>query len=916
MASGKGLFWHSLGGPVYPGQGFSSHVQPFFKTSCLRFWVWTLAFLLLFAWQGPSVSRASEPAEPVAVLPFSIHAPEPLDHLRTDLQEMLGARLRDQGFPVVSPEVVNRDPRAFSETFSTRDLIEMGTQLNVRWVIWGSLTQIGEKASLDLRITDTSQRMPPFSLFAVADHLAELSGTVNQLSRTVNERISGIPLVDAIQVRGNRRIEDAAILAVIETRTGDRIDYDRLDRDLRSIFRMGFFRDVRMETQDSPSGKVIIFSVVEKPSIGRIVFEGNKKIDDEDLRKEIGISLYSILDNSEVRQSINRVKEAYRKKGYYKADIQETIEDLPNNEVLLKYKVDEGDKIYIQKIQFVGNTAFDDKRLKKLMETSEKWFLSWLTNAGLLDMKKLEFDTLKITSFYHNNGYIRAKTGEPRVVYDDDLKGLVVTIDIEEGSQYGVRDVVIQGDLIEPADVLLARTRIGQEKIFNREVLRQDILTLRDIYGDQGYAYAEVRPVVQEDDVEHVADIVFDISKGPVVRFERITISGNDHTRDKVIRRELAVMEGASFSGTGLQKSTANLHRLGFFEDIQMQTGKGSQEDLMNLDVIVKEQATRTFSVGAGYSSAYSGFVMFQVADENFLGYGQKLQAAARIGGMNTEFDIRFVEPWLFDKPYSLGVDLYSWRQEYTDYYRSSLGGAVSLGVPLPIDEYTRGIVRYDFDRANISDVTATSGPLYDMIGRNITSSLTLTVRRDSRDHLWNTTKGSVNEASFQYAGGLLSGDEEFNKYRARTAWYFSLPWSTVFLVQGRWGYVQDTGKVSVFQKFFLGGIDTVRGFPYNRISPIQDGYLVGGNKMMVYNAEYRFPLLKEQGVVGLVFFDAGNVFDFGESWTFSGIRRSAGAGVRWYSPVGPLRVEYGFNLDRQGDEPSGRWEFSIGGML
>ena len=339
----------------------------------------------------------------------------------------------------------------------------------------------------------------------------------------------------------------------------------------------------------------------------------------------------------------------------------------------------------------------------------------------------------------------------------------------------------------------------------------------------------------------------------------------------------------------------------------------------MKLDINVKEKGTRTFSVGAGYSAEYSGFVMFQVADENFFGYGQKLQATARLGGRNTEFDIRFVEPWLFDKPLALGVDAYKFSQEYDQYDRDSLGTAISLGFPFIFD-YTRANVRYGYDDANITNIaTDASQPLKDMEGRNITSSMTFTVKRDSRDKLWNTKTGSINEGLIQYAG--LGGDEEFIKYRLRTAWFFPMFWDTVFMVQGRWGYIQNRGKLSVFQKFFLGGINTVRGFDYNTISPTDppndpDGDLVGGNKMMCYNIEYTFPVLKEQGVTGLVFIDAGNVFSEDQDWTFSGIRKSAGGGIRWYSPIGPLRLEYGFNLDPQGNESSGKFEFSVGGLM
>ncbi|MEJ2586361.1 MAG: outer membrane protein assembly factor BamA [Deltaproteobacteria bacterium] len=884
------------------------------RATGLFLWLISLAFFL------PSGSVAQNVKEPesLAVLPFRINASKPLDHLKKGLQEMLSTQLQSLGFKVMAPGKVNQYPQAFSKVFENQDLIELGRTMDVRWVIAGTLTQIGEKSSIDLRIIDASQKRAPMFIFLVVDDMEGLPDRVQQLAVKVNDRILGVPNVEKIVVKGNRRIESAAILAVISTKEGNRLDYDQLDKDLREIYKMGFFKDVEMETEDGPKGKVITFVVTEKPSVGKIVFEGNEEFDEDDLNKELGINLYSILDNNEINQSIQRLKTFYREKGYYNAEVTETTEPIPNNEVMLKYKIKEHDKVYIEKIQFVGNKAFDDDELKDIMETSEKWFLSWITKAGVLDKKKLEFDANKIASFYHNHGYIKAKVGEPQVRYDEKLEGLVITIDVDEGECYGVDKVAVQGTLIEPAAALLKKTKIGKQKVFNREIVREDIISLRDVYADKGYAYAEVRPLIKEDDETHMADVTYDITKGPKVRFERITISGNQITRDKVIRRELKVIEGDYFSGKAIKQSNENLHRLGFFEDVQIKTKKGTHKDTMDVDVEVKERGTRTFSVGAGYSAAYSAFVMFEIADQNFLGYGQQLQATARIGGLNTEFDISFVEPWLFDKPLSLGANLYKWKQEYDDYTRSSYGGAVSLGFPLKfVDDYTRGLVRYDYDHANISDVTETSGPLYDMKGTNITSSASIIFKRDSRNDNWNPSRGSINEISFQYAGGFLRGDEEFNKYQARTAWFFPLFWETVFMAQGRWGYIQDRGHLSVYQKFFLGGINTVRGFKYWSISPVdENGYKIGGTKMMCYNLEYRFPVLKEQGVVGLVFFDAGNVFGEDQSWTFSGIRKSAGAGVRWYSPIGPLRLEYGFNLEPQGDEPSGRWEFSVGGAF
>ncbi|MCP4575782.1 MAG: outer membrane protein assembly factor BamA [Deltaproteobacteria bacterium] len=878
-----------------------------------------LLVLMIFC-VGVVETPAAEKKGTICILPFQINASKSFAHLQKGLQKMLTFRMGQNGFKTIRPETINQDPIVFSKILKNKIMVGLGNRFKADWMVKGSMTQVGDKGSIDLKVVDVSGKKMPFFIFQVIEDMDEVPESVKRLALSVEDRITGVPQVDSIHVAGNRRIEKAAILAVVGTQPGDRLDLDKLDKDLRDIYKMGFFKDVTMDVSDGPAGKVVTFNVVEKPSVGKIVFVGNDEIDDEDLQKELGINLYSILDFNAIKHSVNRLRDLYKEKGYYNAEIKETTETLPNNEVLLKYDVKEHDKVYILKIEFKGNKAYDSDELRDIMETSTKWFLSWITKAGILDKKKLEFDAHKITSFYHNHGYIRAKVGEPKVYYDDEIKGLVVVIEVDEGARYEVNDVNVAGDLIEPADELLKTVNIGEEKVFNRETVRKDMITLQDIYANHGFAYSQIKPIIKEDDENHTADITYNIAKGPKVRFERITISGNQHTRDKIIRRQLKVMEGDYFSGRGLKRSSENLKRLGYFEDVQMHTQKGSRDDLMDLNVEVKEKGTRTFSVGAGYSSAYSAFVTFSVSDENFMGYGQRLTASARIGGKNTEFDIRFLEPWLFDTRLSLGADLYKFSQEYSDYSRSSYGTRVSLGAPLYLD-YTRGTLMYAYDHANISDVADTASQvLKDMTGDNVTSSLSLLLRRDSRDRTFNTSRGSVNEFSIQYAGGFLAGNELFTKYRARSAWFFPLFWNTVFMVQGRAGYIQDRGKLSVYQKFFLGGINTVRGYDFNTISPIDPatGDYIGGEKMMVYNVEYSFPLLQEQGVTGVVFFDAGNVWtdESEDAYNFSGLLKSVGAGVRWFSPLGPLRLEYGWKLDKDEDEGAGKWEFSIGGAM
>jgi outer membrane protein insertion porin family len=877
-------------------------------------WVMALFIYLLM----PQPGRTQEKKK-VAVLPFSINSPEPLDQLKTGLQDMIATRLSDLGLAVVSPSVVNKNPRAFVPLLEKSDLMDLGRELNADYIVTGSLTVIGRKISLDLKALDVKGEKPPFSMFMVEDDLDRVAEAADRASKSLYNQIAGIAQIESILVKGNERVESEAILAVVESKKGEAIDYDKLDRDLRAIFAMGYFRDVNIQTEDGPKGKIIIFNVTEKPSVGKITFNGNKKKKADELSKETGIKLYSIYNPNEIKQSVNRLKEFYRQNGYYNVDIKERIEDLPGNEVALIYDINEGEKFYIRKIQFVGNTKFRDKELKSVMETNEKGILSFITRSGLLDEKKLEGDAQKITTFYQNHGYIRAKVGEPKITYEEG-GGLIITIQIVEGEQYAVDKVKLEGELIQPEEELLKRVSINKVKYFSREVIRKDVLTLRDVYADQGFAYASVSPSVEEDDKNHLANVVYHINPGEKVRLERINIFGNTVTRDKVIRRELAVVEGEYFSGTGLRRSTERLNRLGFFEDVEIQTKKGSQDDRMVLDVNVKERPTGSFSLGAGYSG-YEGMIgLLEVSQRNLFGRGQQLSAAARLSTVSTQFSAQFLEPWLFDRRLSAAFDAYRWDYRYPDYTRDSTGGAITLRFPLGLDQYTRGLTKYLYDHSMIKDVASTADyTVRELEGQDLTtSSVTLGIERDSRDKVWNTRKGSENRLTFEYAG--LGGEVYFNRYEFTSAWYFPLPWETAFMVKGRWGYVQERegGILPDYQKYRIGGINTVRGYDLWSITakdPIS-GEDVGGEKMMVYNLEYRFPLLTDQGVVGVVFFDAGNVFGEGGDFGFQDIKTSAGVGVRWYSPLGPIRIEYGYILNPRPGDPTGNVEFSIGGSF
>ncbi|MBU2498437.1 MAG: hypothetical protein KKE57_06030, partial [Proteobacteria bacterium] len=444
----------------------------------------------------------------IAILPFSIHAPQPLEHLKQDVQKMFTDRMAGYGYTLIKPDEVNRHPLAFKPRLEREEILAIGTALKADLVITGSLTQIGKRISLDVKAMDVEGTTAPFSVFMVEDDIDKLADAVDKAAKSLYNLIAGVEQIESIQVKGNRRIESEAILAVVESKKGDSLDKDRLDQDLRAVYRMGFFRDVNVEIEDGPKGKMVTFSVTEKPSIRSITFKGNKKVKSDDLKKESGIKLYSILNHSEITQSVNRMKEYYKQKGYYTVKIREEIEELLQNEVALTYEIEEGKKVYITKIEFAGNTRFSDGKLQDQMQTSEKGLFSFVTGSGILDKKLLELDLLKVTSFYHNHGYIKAKTGEAKISHEED-GGLTITVEVIEGDQYAVNSVKIEGDLIKPVDELLEKIGITKEKDINREVIRKDTMTLREIYTDEGYAYSEVAPLVKEDDEKKLVDITY-----------------------------------------------------------------------------------------------------------------------------------------------------------------------------------------------------------------------------------------------------------------------------------------------------------------------------------------------------------------------------------------------------------------------
>jgi len=863
----------------------------------------------------------------VAVLPFVINAQKTPDNLATSLQEIFASSISGKGYQIIAANSVNKHPLAFQGSLGDSDIISIGKDLGADWVVSGTLTKSDEKINLDIKVAATVSDKKPFSISMVEDNLDHLSDAAEKIAEGIDYHISGIAFVSSIQVKGNKRIESDAILAIIDTHKGSRFDHAALDQDLRAVYKMGYFNDVQIETEDDVNGKVITINVVEKPYITKIAFEGNKEYKEEKLTGEIGIKKFAVLNLSDVKQSINRLKEFYKKNGYYNATITEKIGDLPNSEAVLTYVIDEGKKVYITKIEFLGNKVFTNDDLIDLMKTNKKGFFYWLTSSGVFEQNKLDYDIQTITNFYVNQGYMEARLGEPEITYEE-KEGLTIKITITEGNRYKVGDVRITGDVIKPEKELLENININKQEYISREVIFNDIKLLKNIYANEGYAFTDITPHYPTNyetykETQKI-DISFSADKKKKVRIERIDIKGNTYTRDKVIRRELKLVEGDYFSGKKMEKSTENLNRLTYLESPEIKNTEGSSDDLMALDVEVAEKESGAFSVGAGYSSTDKLFAMFSISKDNLFGRGQSVELSASASSSTKEYNVKFTEPWLFDKPVSGTVNIYKSTTdytEYTEYSKDSKGGALGVGFLLGIDDYTRASISYSYDNSYITSIYSSYSPvIQDMIGNNVTSSVTAGIGRDSRDKLFTTSKGSLNSFSMQYAGGVMGGTLSFNKFTAVSAWYFPLWWNNVLLVRGSAGFVEKRsgGKLPIYEKFMLGGMGSVRGYESLSISPkdTATGYSIGGEKMWLGSLEYRVPILQKEGVTGLVFFDAGNAFRKDESWELRS-KRSVGFGIRWLTPMlGALDLEYAIKLDKEPGDSSGDFEFNMGGTF
>jgi len=736
--------------------------------------------------------------------------------------------------------------------------------------------------------------------------------------------------IGAIDVRGMKRVEKDAILAKIGSKSGQNVSREMIRQDIQALFGLGHFEDIEVQGE-SAAGKVnLTFVVRERPVISRIEFEGNERIGTSDLRDVIKVKEFSILDFNKVKDDVGLIQKHYEDKGFYLAKVSFDIKHVKPDEVELTYKINDYEKVQIRKITFLNNRHFTDDQLKGILaETKEGGFFSFVTSSGNFKESAFKQDLQRLTYWYLDHGYIKFKYENPVVTVSDDKKWLYISIYLDEGEQYKMGSVDFGGDLLFPKEELQEELTLKKDEIFGITKRNADIQRLTEKYQDLGYAFVNVIPKMTFRDDAKVVDTEYDFEKGNLVYFGEINVSGNSKTYDKVIRRELRIHEGDLYSGTNLRLSREAVERLGYFAPGEVlfntSTPKG-KPDVLNVDVAVKERSTGTITLGAGYGSVQGFFFQGQVSEINLFGRGQTIslsvQYSATAAAQN--FNLGFTEPYTLDTLWTTGADAYYINFPIPNKYQTRKTG-FNLRVGHPIYEYTQAFMTYklehlgittsqdDLNKVGVTDAERDSDQGY-------LSSVVFSVIRDRRNNRFETTGGNYQSGTLELAG--LGGEKRFVKGVLNNRYYKRLIGDLVFRNSVEVGQIWQVGNeiIPPSERFYLGGPNNMKGYTLFLLGPTRPRVdfptsLVptGGTTEAFGLFELEYPILKEAGIKFVTFFDVGNTWDFFPIGNGGALRADYGFGFRWFSPIGPLRFEWGFPLNKQASEESPVFSFFIG---
>lgn len=750
----------------------------------------------------------------------------------------------------------------------------------------------------------------------------------------------GAGTVADIRIEGAQRIEPETIRSYLLIQPGDVWDDELVDRSLKALFATGLFADVNL----SRVGNTLVVKVVENPIINRIAFEGNSKISEKDLTAEIQLRPRVVYTRARVQNDVNRILDLYRRHGRFGATVEPKIIQLSENRVDLVFEINEGEFTGVRSINFVGNHQYSDSKLRGIIQTKESRWYRFLSSDDTYDPDRLTYDRELLRRFYLTEGYADFRVVSAVAELTPDRNGFIVTFTLDEGDRYrfGKVDVNIKIKDV-PAEEILPLLTVHTGDWYNAEAVEKSISALTDALGNRGYAFVEIKPNITRNREDRTVDITFDVQEGPQVYVERIDIVGNVRTLDKVIRREFQLVEGDAFNTTKMKRSQDRIKNLGFFKKVEVTNSPGSAPDKTVVTAEVEEQSTGELSLGIGFSTTDGPLADINIRERNFLGRGQDLRIGTVVSFRSQQVDLSFTEPYFLDRNIAAGVDIFEIKTSPTanffsgvtpPYQQFSYGGALRTGYQ--ITENLRQTLKYTVRSDNITDLQpGTSLFIVLQSGQHTTSELGQVLLYDRRDDRLEPSSGYYASVGNDFAGVGFGVDYIRNKVSA--GYYYSVFPEWVLSLTGEAGYIfgWNGQQVLLQDRFFVGG-DNLRGFQSAGIGPRDSvsGDALGGQKYYLGSVTLGVPLglPKEFGISGRIFTDFGTLYHIEPTQivltpdqlaTTGGqqpmveqspaIRVSAGVGVSWKSPVGPIRLDVAYPIRKEGFDKTQLFRVSFG---
>lgn len=740
--------------------------------------------------------------------------------------------------------------------------------------------------------------------------------------------------IAAIEIRGAKRIEVPAIAGRLTLKAGDQYTLEHVRGQVKILYDTGFFEDVQVETESVAEGMTVTFVVKEKPFITEIVFDGNEQLTEEKLKEKTTIKGQTFLDQQQVKESAETIRQVYQHDGYYNAQVVPVIEALDEDRKRLTFHITEGEKAKVKTVIFEGLRAATKTEMLAVMSTREwiPWYglftrfklPSIVSDAGVLKREELGNDVERIREVLLNKGYFNVRVGQPSVELTEDKKWFIVSYPITEGEPFTIAEVGFRGHTVFEDPELRAGVRIKDGEIFQRAKIRDEISRVTDMYGSKGYSFAEVIPSVNPNNEERTVTIIFNIKEGEMMRIRQINIYGNDKTRDNVIRREIRVDEQDVIDTASLKRSFQRLNNLNFFETVEILPAQVAS-DKVDLNVRVKEKPTGMFSLGGGFSTLDRLVAIADITQGNLGGYGYMGRIRGQLGQRRSLGSITFRNPYLYDSLTSLQVDGYRSITNYLSYFEERTGGNITLGRWL--SEYVTGSVSIFGEQITFKDpqegICTPGNELVPIVCRQLgtrsSTGFRFALFRDTRDYYLDPRSGWRFGGGFDIGTPYMGGSNDFIKYYVDVIKVTPLPLDMRVSLRARFGEVVALNgtQIPLNERFFVGGINTMRGFAFGRAGPTVPTTRApfGAAKQLIFSNELIFTISAEAKLNGVLFFDYGKGFDDDEPLSLD-LRSAAGLEGRWISPFGPLRVAYGLNLDKRTGERFGVFEFTIGTLF